>query len=86
MPAAPDVDVDEGSIVVDDEPGAPRRTAVRIMHDMCAWLLGLGLSAMAGRAFAVAEESERLAVKKAKVSQLRPRSTAEGIAVNDVRH
>lgn len=68
MPVA--ADVDEGSIVVDDEPGAPRRTAVRVMHDICSWLLGLGLSEIAGRAFVVAEESERLAVKKAKVWRL----------------
>lgn len=37
------------------------------MHDACAWLLELGLPGMARRAFVVAEESERLAVKKAKV-------------------
>lgn len=79
MLVAADADVDGGSIVVDDEPGAPRRTAVRIMHDMCAWLLELGLSTIADRAFAVAEESERLAVKKAKVRQLRPCSEARGI-------
>ncbi|CAM9120966.1 unnamed protein product [Ectocarpus sp. 4 AP-2014] len=55
-----------GAIVSDDEPGTPRRTAVRVMHDACAWLLELGLPGMARRAFIVAEESERLAVKKAK--------------------
>lgn len=37
------------------------------MQDACAWLLGLGLPGMARRAFKVADESERLAVKKAKV-------------------
>lgn len=56
-----------GAIVSDDEPGAPRRTPVRVMHDACAWLLELGLPGMARRAFMVAEESERLAVKKTKV-------------------
>ncbi|CAN0225260.1 unnamed protein product [Ectocarpus sp. 6 AP-2014] len=55
-----------GAIVSDDEPGTPRRTAVRVMHDACAWLQELGLPGMARRAFIVAEESERLAVKKAK--------------------
>ncbi|CAB1111613.1 unnamed protein product [Ectocarpus sp. CCAP 1310/34] len=55
-----------GAIVSDDEPRTPRRTAVRVMHDACAWLLELGLPGMARRAFIVAEESERLAVKKAK--------------------
>lgn len=58
---------DVGAIVSDDEPGAPRRSPVRVMQDVCAWLLELGLPGMARRAFAVAEESERLAVKKAKV-------------------
>lgn len=56
-----------GALVSDDEPGAPRRTPVRVMQDACAWLLELSLPRMARRAFAVAEESERLAVKKAKV-------------------
>lgn len=56
-----------GAIVSDDEPGAPRRTPVRVMQDACSWLLELGLPGMARRAFKVAEESERLAVKKAKV-------------------
>lgn len=37
------------------------------MQDACAWLLELGLPGMARRAFKVAEEGERLAVKKAKV-------------------
>ncbi len=56
-----------GAIVSDDEPGAPRRIPVRVMQDACAWLLELGLPGIARRAYAVAEESERLAVKKAKV-------------------
>eukprot|EP00903_Cladosiphon_okamuranus_P015485 g14296.t1 len=55
-----------GAIASDDEPGAPRRTAVRVMQDACAWLLELGLPGIARLAFRVAEESERLAVKKAK--------------------
>ncbi|CAM9278013.1 unnamed protein product [Scytosiphon promiscuus] len=53
-------------LVPDDEPRAPRRTPVRVMQDACAWLLELSLPGAAHRAFAVAEESERLAVKKAK--------------------
>lgn len=58
----------EGAIVANDEPLAPRRTAVRVMHDICTWLLDLGLPVVARRANTVAEESERLAVKKAQVS------------------
>ncbi|CAM9749848.1 unnamed protein product, partial [Hapterophycus canaliculatus] len=54
------------AVVSDDEPGAPRRTPVRVMQDACTWLLELSLPRMARRAFVVAEESERLAVKKAK--------------------
>lgn len=56
-----------GAIVADDEPLAPRRTAVRVMQDLCTWLLDLGLPTAAQRANKVAEESERLAVKKAQV-------------------
>lgn len=52
---------------MDDEPQAPRRTAVRVMHDACEWLLELGLPSIARRALAVAEESDRLAMKKAQV-------------------
>lgn len=59
-----------GAIVSDDEPGSPRRSPVRVMQDACAWLLELGLPGMARRAFAVAEESERLGVKKAKVNDV----------------
>lgn len=60
--------ISAGAILVsDDDPGAPRRTPVRVMQDACAWLLELGLPRMARRAFEVAEESERLAIKKAKV-------------------
>lgn len=58
---------DIGAIVSDDEPGTPRRSSVRVMQYACAWLLELGLPGIARRAFAVAEESERLATKKAKV-------------------
>lgn len=61
----------QGAIVADDEPRAPGRTAVRVMHDLCAWLLDVGLPAVARRAFTVAEESDRLAIKKAKVTLLR---------------
>lgn len=58
----------EGAIVSGgDELGAPRRTAVRVMHDACSWLLELRLPRAARRAFAVAGESERVAVKKAEV-------------------
>eukprot|EP00752_Nemacystus_decipiens_P018595 g16673.t1 len=62
------------AIVSDDEPGAPRRTPVRVMQDACAWLLDLGLPGMARKAFKVAAESERLAVKKAKERGLPTRS------------
>lgn len=66
----------EGAIAAeDDEPRAPRRNAVRVMHDLCEWLLGLGLPKAARRALAVAEESEKLAVKKAKARISRGRMT-----------
>lgn len=58
---------EKGSIVSDDEPGTPRRTAVRVMHDTCSWLLELCLPLTARQAFVVSQESERLAVKKAQV-------------------
>lgn len=67
---------DVGAIVSDDEPGAPRRSPVRVMQDACAWLLELGLTRMARRAFTVAEESERLATKKAKVNGILARAAS----------
>lgn len=41
------------------------------MHDACSWLLELRLPGVARRAFAVAVESERVAVKKAQVKEYR---------------
>ena len=54
----------------EDEPGAPRRTTVRVMLEVCTWLLELGLPLTARQALSVAYESERVAVKKAQVNVL----------------
>ncbi|CAM9230645.1 unnamed protein product [Discosporangium mesarthrocarpum] len=52
----------------------PRRTAVLLMHSLCEWLLSVKLVGVARRAFAVAEESERVTIKKAQERGLSTRT------------
>ncbi|CAM9213823.1 unnamed protein product, partial [Choristocarpus tenellus] len=54
-----------GDVVEERKSGAPRRTAVYLMHNLCTWLLELRLVKMARRAYNVAEESERVTIRKA---------------------